>query len=234
MSGGGCGVDTVVLSYPVYLCRSDHAKPGEDFVFTGKHGSLGPVRWSRWRHESGIDLTLKGVPGRSTHAIYDGSVAKALGIIGPASVSDLVLLDKWIRGVLRHDLVNAPTIRRLDATVDVPDPEGLLRRAAVGWTPHARARYVESVINDCQTVWLHNKTRGIRVYDKFAESGEEWSRDLTRVEYQIRGHALWKAGIDRVASLTDDTVAREITPLVADLQQRRDSLQRERGQSCLR
>jgi len=222
------GIDTVTLSYPVYMTRSQHLRPGEDFVFTGKYGSLGPVRWSRWRHESGIELTMKGVPGRNTSAIFDGSVGKQLGLVGAAGLDELKLLDVWIREVLQHDLVKTPRVNRLDVCADIPDPDGALRRAAVGWRPHARARYVESVINDCETVWLHNKSRGVRVYDKFLECGHEWARELTRVEYQIRGQALEAAGFDKIANLADSSLAREIEPLVADLTRRIPS-ERETG-----
>lgn len=213
-------VDTVTLSYPVYMTRSEHLRPGDDFTFTGKFGSKGLVRWSRWRHDSGIELTMKGIPGHSTVAIFDGSVDKALGLCGSAGLDELVLLDRWIRSTVRHELVRAPSIRRLDLCADLFDPDGDLRRAAIDWQPHARARYVQNVINDGQTVWLRNQSRCIRVYAKFDECGQEWARDLTRVEYQMRGYSLNKAGFDRVARLRETDLAAEIAPLVADLRQR--------------
>lgn len=212
------GVDTVKLVWPI-----GKWEPGayEDGWGKRKGGTLGPVWWSRREHESGLDVTFKGC-GADTYAIWEGSVPKALCLAGPASGDDVRVVQDAVRGLL-NNVDGTPALRRVDLTHDAHDPERLLLDAALGWNPHARSRYVEATYDDGKsgrTVWLHNKTRGVRVYDKERECGEPWAADVVRVEYQVRGRWLGKYGLD---VLDDGFTARAdavLSPLVQELTRR--------------
>lgn len=215
------GIDTVKLSYPGFG-RFWREMPENGWVRTGDYGTVGPVWWCRYRHSDGsVEVTVKGV-GDSTRMLWEGSVPKCLGLSGPATSDCVRLLDRHVRKLMAGcgTALGIADIRRLDATEDVLDADGSLRRAALGWNPHARSRYVQAVYQDCETVFQHNKTRGVRVYDKFAESGEPWAVGITRVEYQIRGDWVDRYGLLRVDGLDDRAIDAVIAPLVADLRNR--------------
>lgn len=215
------GIDTVKLSYPGFG-RFWRSMPENGWERTGDYGTTGPVWWARYRNEDGVtECTVKGV-GDNTRLLWEGSVPKYLGVQGPADAQCLRLVDRHIRGLMDScgTRLGIADIRRIDTTEDLHDPDGLIRRAALGWNPHARSRYVQAVYQDNETVWQHNKTRGVRVYDKHKESGEPWAAGLTRVEYQIRGDWVDRYGLLRVDSVDDDGLARTIAPLVADLRNR--------------
>jgi len=188
---------------------------------------MGPVRYRSWSHPGlRVPITLKGVPGSSVALVYEGSVPKELGVYGAASGDCIDILDTYIRGLLRDAglrYVPRGRVRRLDLTCDELDPDGELRHAALGWMPHERSRYVQSVHDDRtstgHTVFQHNKTRGVRVYDKYHECKEPWALDLTRIEYQVRGLWLEKYGI-QLGCDWDDLEERVLVPLVADLKER--------------
>lgn len=172
-------------------------------------------------------LTLKVVNNGPRVLMWEQSVPKYLNVKGPCPAEAVRQVDAVIRRLNGLGALPAPFIRRLDCTMDVPDPDGRLRQAAVGWTPHSRARYVQAIYGDpasLETVWLHNKSRGVRVYDKHAECGEDWAEGLTRVEYQVRGDWLVKLGLDRLHSHTEDNSVRAIRPLVDELVERRDGV----------
>lgn len=219
------GVDTVKLSYDLraaspraswWLHHPEGAPTGG--WSRGRHyGSVGPVNWWAVEHPEGIKLTVKQC-GREAFALFEASVPKTLGVCGPSDPQHVALVDRWIRE-LAPGLPN-PAIRRLDLTHDEYDPDGVLRRAALGWKPHARARYVQAEYQDGETVWLHNKSRGVRVYDKFEESKESWALDLTRIEYQVRGDWCGKLGFDRIHDRLPEYVDRALSPLVSDLKGR--------------
>jgi len=157
---------------------------------------------------------VKGI-GHDAHLLWEGSVPKFLGIQGAAPPEAAFATDRALQRLVPG--LPHPSIRRCDLTHDVVDPDGAWRDAARGWNPHARSRYVEAVYNDGETVWQHNKTRGVRVYDKFAECGEDWAVGLTRVEYQVRGDWLGKLGLDRLYEDFDLNVKRALGPVVTDL-----------------
>lgn len=230
------GVDTVKLSYRGCdftwpLMR--HLDESMGWGFTGKHGSVGPVRWAEYRHEDGTTLRTKGIAGDPV-VLWEGSLPKYLGVCGAAEAALVRVLDRHLRSLLGPaGRVPAPTIRRLDLTHDELDPDGLLLDAAVGWNPHARSRYVQAdYLNPAdggRTVWQHNKTRGVRVYDKCAESGQEWARDVTRIEYQVRGSWLEKYGLDRIYEDLPDLCDRVLSPVVSDLRSRAGMSEAARG-----
>jgi len=208
------GVDTVKLSYPFGsgevldgLISADRDETGNRILrlgeFTSKvhnAGSNGPVRYRSWSHPNlRASVVIKGVPGSSVAAVYEGSLPKELGLCGAAPGECVGVLDSYIRGLFRETglrFMPRPKLRRVDLTHDIHDPSGAYRAAALNWNPHARSRYVQSRYQDDETVWQHNKCRGVRVYDKFAECGEEWARGLSRIEYQIRGAWIEKYGLD--------------------------------------
>jgi len=232
------GVDTVRLSYSFGTGErwSDLVSRGVDSEgraieqvggFSSRRhdsGSVGPVWWRTYAHD-GLrnSFTIKGVRGSSVVGLYEGSVPKELGVCGAAPADCVDVLDTYLRGLLREAgllYVHRGAVRRCDLTFDASDPDGLLRLAALGWNPHKRSRYTQAVHDDRategHTVFQHNKTRGVRVYDKFHECGEDWAKDLTRIEYQVRGDWLEKYGI--AVGCDWDAVERSyLGPLVADL-----------------
>lgn len=229
------GVDTVKLVYDVshiggarclesvrtFRERDLTSVPGFRVVegvhpgWSSKHyGTLGPTWWRSWSHEDKTVVTLKGC-GKQTYLIWEQSVPKFLGVLGPSEPDDVRLVDRHLRRLV--PALGTPRLRRVDVTQDFVDPGGKLRIAAIGWNPHARSRYVQSVYQDNETVWQHNKTRGVRVYDKYAEDGHEWARDLTRVEYQIRGDWLEKLDLDELHRDFGDCCDRALTPVVNGL-----------------
>lgn len=198
---------------------------------TGQYGSVGPVQYQRyelrrevctfdgkrWREGAckPLEVVVKGV-GSTRTLIWEGSVPKYLGIEGACEAECINLVDRHIR-MQTTRLLPAPTIRRLDVTCDCVDLDGVLRAAALGWNPHERSRYVQARYQDDETVWQHNKSRGVRVYDKFAECGEEWARGITRVEYQVRGDWCKRLGLDRLYWDLGRNAEAAIEPLVTDL-----------------
>ena len=231
------GVDTVKLSYDFsaldsdfdtapYACvRRGRCSPWRNKFARGgwakgkRCGTAGPVWFQEWVHEChGLSVVVKG-SGRSVSLLWEGSVPKHFGIQGAAPVEAVFLLDRKLRSCFPR--LGRPSIIRFDVTEDVFDPMGVVRAAAKGWMPHARSRYVESIHRQPggadETVWQHNKTRGIRVYDKFAEDGEDWAIGLTRVEYQVRGEWLGRYGLDRLYRDLDRNADLAIRPLVSDL-----------------
>lgn len=248
------GIDTVKLSFAlgsgalwtdnVYPMRTSDGKRGyaNGAFWSGEYagGVKGPVRYRHWTHpELRSGLTIKGVPGSSVVALWEGSVPKELGVSGVASPDLVGLLERHIRSLITREtgmrMVPLGSVRRCDITCDEYDPDGLLRLAAVGWKPHERARYVQSVHDDRtyegHTVFQHNKTRGVRVYDNYHEklmqaikerrdpAEAEWARDTTRIEYQVRGDWLKKYGLDRVDEIGKNYRS-VIEPLVVDLKSR--------------
>jgi len=220
------GVDTVKLSYSLQSTKKGWEWVNE--LGTGwrrgkNYGTMGPLWWTERVHDDGTRVVVKGI-GADAHLLWEGSVPKYLGLMGAAQPDDVRLIDRHLRRIVMPDLP-APYIRRLDLTVDVHDPKAELLDAARDWKPHARARYVEACyLNPAdggRTVWQHNKTRGVRVYEKFPESGfQEWARDLTRVEYQVRGEWCEKLGLDRLYRDLGRNVDDAIRPLVAELEMR--------------
>lgn len=235
------GVDTVKLSYPLskltdqptsYIdCQpwqyvrvrrndgtySDWREYG-GWAVGNNYGTTGPVWWTERVHADGTRVIIKGV-GKEGTLLWEQSVPKFLGICGAAHPDDVRVVDRHIRRLLPG--LPVPNVRRCDVTEDIEDEDGSLRRAALGWNPHARSRYVQARYAEDETVWQHNKTRGVRVYDKFAESGEEWAYGLTRVEYQIRGAWLERLGLDRLNVDFAKNCQNAIMPLVAELETRR-------------
>lgn len=194
------------------------------------HGSRGPVRFRVWYHDrvpgAGDGpgrVVAKGVPGAGVYLLWEGSVPKAFRVCGPAQADLVGVLDARLRELFRDvagcSVVGFGAVRRLDTTHDVHDPHGRIRTAAIGWNPHARSRYVEARYQSDETVWQHNKSRGVRVYDKFAECGEDWARELTRIEYQIGAAWCDKYGID-VSPRLGETVDKVMRPIVEELQER--------------
>lgn len=222
------GVDTVKLAYDLRpLCDVDDSGWGDtsDLAFSGsgwemgkRYGSTGPVRWQEWINEGeGIRVTVKGTRGRPT-LLWEGSVPKLLGICGAAPADSVRIVDRFLRGALPR--IGNPRVRRLDLTHDVEDWDGCVALAAIGWNPHARSRYVQAVYQDGETVFLHNKSRGVRVYDKFAECGEPWAEGLTRIEYQMRGDWVGKTGCGHLHGRFAEFADRALEPLVSDLMSR--------------
>lgn len=223
------GVDTVKLSYdhtildvpfmsgPYCCSRRGSCSPWQHFATGGwrkgaKRGSAGPVRYQEWIHDvEDVRVIVKGA-GSDIRLLWEGSVPKLLGIDGAAEPDAVFLVDRFLRSLIPG--LPMPDVRRCDVTADFLDPDGRLLSAAVDWNPHDRSRYTQSVHHDRSsdgaTVWQHNKTRGVRVYDKFAESlldyrkrGRRpcealWAAGLTRVEYQVRGEWLGRYGLDRL------------------------------------
>lgn len=220
------GVDTVKLSYPLQSTKQGWEWVNE--LGTGwsrgkNYGTMGPLWWTERVHEDGTRVVVKGI-GADAHLLWEGSVPKFLGLIGPAEPEYVRLVDRHLRTIVMSDLP-APWIRRCDLTEDRLDPDGLLRAAARDWKPHSRARYTESEHHDPttggHTVWQHNKSRGVRVYDKYRESGlAPWALDLSRVEYQVRGAWCEKLGIDRLYMDFGRNCNAAIAPLVAELEMR--------------
>lgn len=219
------GVDTVKLSYDlektVWGTQAFlHQPPDDEGWRPGKnYGSKGPLWWTERIHADGTRVVVKGV-GPAGTLLWEQSVPKYLGLCGPAEPDDVRLIDRHLRKLVGYSLP-APSIRRCDVTHDCLDPDGLLRIAALGWNPHSRSRYTQARYAQDETVWQHNKTRGVRVYDKFAESGEEWARGITRVEYQVRGAWLEKMGLDRLYTDFARNCEHVIMPLVAELENRK-------------
>lgn len=194
----GVGVDTVKLVYDVRSYGHVLLDRGGEAWKRKEYGTVGPVWWQRREHPDGTVLTLKGC-GKECYAIFEGSVPKYLGIVGPADPDDCRVVDRHLRRLV--PVLPRAVVRRVDVTEDVYDPTGIYREAARGWNPHPRSRYTEAVYAGGETVWQHNKCRGVRVYDKFAESGESWAEGITRIEYQIRGDWVGRYGL---ASLTPE------------------------------
>lgn len=214
------GVDTVKLSYDLRPVQYS-GDGGAAWLFrhgwehTKRYGSSGPVHWHEWKHSGeGLKIITKGVTS-ATSMLWEGSLPKAMGIVGPADPDCVQLLDRWIRRAVPN--IGNPAIRRIDLTHDVYDPEGAWRKAAVGWNPHARSRYVQAVYQDGETVWQHNKSRGVRVYDKFEESGEPWAIGQTRVEYQVRHGWPEKLGLGKIHSRFAEYCDAALNPIVSDL-----------------
>lgn len=222
------GVDTVKLSYPLEQSAwgtrrfLDQAPdPDDGWVHGRNYGTSGVMWWTERIHADGTRVVIKGV-GSEGHMLWEGSVPKFLGIAGAADPDHVRLIDDHLRRIT-HCKLPAPWIRRCDVTSDHLDPEGSLLDAAINWNPHARSRYVQGVYDNRtegrqgRTVWQHNKTRGVRVYEKYPECGEEWARDLTRIEYQIRGDWLQKYGLDRLYTDFSRSADRALDPVVSDL-----------------
>lgn len=221
------GIDTIKLSYPTFRRFNAGALGRAGWLpVRGKHGCLGPVWFSRYSHESlGLEVTFKGV-GDKPRMLWEGSVPKALGVLGVADAGLVSVLDEALQGsidaspVLRG-LLGVPDVLRVDVTRDFHDPDRKLLAGAIGWMPHERSRYVEEQIRKpdgpLETVWLHNKTRGVRVYDKEAEDGRPWSVGVVRLEYQVRGDWVDRYGLKRVRSISDDRLGEVIDPLAAEL-----------------
>lgn len=134
------------------------------------------------------------------------------------------LVDKHLREITGIFDLPRPDVRRFDVTEDVHDPDRAILEAAKGWNPHSRSRYKQSEHSEIggptQTVWQHNKTRGVRVYNKHDECGEDWAVDLTRIEYQVRGDWLERMGLNRLTMSLGENADRAILPLVAELEMR--------------
>lgn len=221
------GIDTVKLSYPMR-----ETQPGWEWVqdlesgwSRGRlYGTMGPLWFTERVHEDGTRVVIKGI-GADAFLLWEGSVPKFLGIAGVSEPDDVRVVDQHLRRIGPKGLPR-PTLRRVDLTEDVHDPNGTLRRAALGWKPHSRARYRQAEYHDPttggHTVFQHNKSRGVRVYDNFADKQLEWARDTTRIEYQMRGDWLQKQGLDRLYEDFDRNCARTMDPLVAELLMRRD------------
>jgi hypothetical protein len=220
------GVDTVKLSYP--LKRSEYGWRWVDeslrrgWSRTKKFGTMGVSWWCERVHEDGTLVRVKGV-GEDAYLLWEGSVPKFLGVAGAADPDLVRMVDRHVRRVTDGALP-LPDLRRCDVTSDFRDPDRLLLDAALGWNPHARSRYSQGVHDDRgtggHTVFQHNKTRGVRVYDKGSESGEAWALGVSRIEYQIRGDWLQRYGLDRLYEDFGSSADRAIAPVVADLLQR--------------
>lgn len=213
------GIDTVKLLSPLPFAARLHLNEALSVVKNG-NGRKGVVWWQSYDvPELGTRLVAKGVGASSGFLIWEGSVPKVLGSEGVCAAEDV---RPWV-GALQDatgGLFDASTAYcgRVDCTRDVYDPDGDYRRAAVGWKPHDRARYVQAVYQGLETVWLHNKTRGVRVYDKHAEDGREWSEGLTRIEYQVRGDWVAKLGLrSPLSDVFAGNVAAAVQPVVDDL-----------------
>jgi hypothetical protein len=212
------GIDTAKLSYKLSGRWWDYADQ-DGFRKTKNYGTKGMLWWSERIHDDGTRLVVKGI-GTDAYALWEASVPKYLGLISTADPADLRLVDQHIRSLASNARLPAPNIRRLDLTEDLFDPDGALRAAAIGWNPHARSRYVQARYQDDETVWQHNKSRGVRVYDKYQECQQEWARDLTRIEYQVRGDWCQKLGVDRLYRDFETMAQRALDPVVLDLQRR--------------
>jgi hypothetical protein len=175
---------------------------------------MGVSWWCERIHEDGTLVRVKGV-GEDAYLLWEGSVPKFLGVAGAADPDLVRMVDRHVRRVADGALP-LPDLRRCDVTADFRDPDRLLLSAALAWNPHARSRYVQAVYND-ETVWQHNKTRGVRVYDKFAECGEAWAAGVSRVEYQIRGDWLQRYGLDRLYEDFGRSADLALRPVVSDL-----------------
>ena len=219
------GVDTVKLAYDLRpLCDAYDSGWGDTSALADgasgwsvgkRYGSTGPVRWQEWINDAeGLRVTVKGVRGRPT-MLWEGSLPKALGVAGVVEPETVRIWDRYLRELLPY--IGQPRIRRLDLTHDVEDFDGSVRQAAVGWNPHARSRYVEAVYQSGETVWQHNKSRGVRVYDKFEESQELWAMGLTRIEYQMRGDWCGKVGCGHLHSRFGDYARAALDPVVESL-----------------
>lgn len=227
------GIDTVKLSYqfepvrhsfddrPWASTRNGRRSPWLHFSRGGwcetMNGKTGPVWWRRMDHVSDVAVTIKGC-GSDVRVLWEGSVPKFLhheGAIQAWAVEDV---DRELRGLIPR--LGRPDVRRVDLTEDLFDPMGVYRAAAIGWSPHPRSRYVQGRYQDDETVWLHNKSRGVRVYDKFAECEEPWAEGITRVEYQTRGDWCKKLGLDRLYEDFARNADRSLSELVADLEHR--------------
>lgn len=222
------GVDTVKLSYRLGEfsdgSRWGPCRPEGGWHFTGKHGTQGPVWWAEYRHEDGTVVRTKGV-GTDAVALWEGSVPKYLGVVGAADPSLVRCVDSHLRELFGARGVPAPYVRRVDVTHDELDPDGRWLEAARGWNPHTRSRYRQAEhlnrTDGGRTVAQMNKSRMIRVYEKYPESGFlECYRDVTRVEYQMRGEWCVKMNVDRLYSDFEDSCDRALLPLVDDLRSR--------------
>lgn len=222
------GVDTVKLAYDLRpLCDSLDCGWGDTSALADgcsgwnmgkRYGSTGPVHWQEWVNEdNGLRVTVKGVRGRPT-MLWEGSLPKLLGVAGVVEPETVRILDRYLRGLVPG--IGQPRVRRLDLTHDVLDFNGSVRRAALGWNPHARSRYVQADYQGGQTVWQHNKSRGVRVYDKYEECGESWAMGLTRIEYQMRGDWCGKVGCGHLHSRFGEYARAALEPLVLSLLER--------------
>jgi len=179
-------------------------------------GSKGKV-WYRGYDvpDLGTSITVKGIGQAAPFVMWEGSVPKILGLQGVASDADVLAWEDTLRSYL--SFFDGSYRGRVDVTCDLDDPDGILRQAAKGWKPHDRARYVEAVYQGGETVWIHNKRRGVRVYDKFAECGFDWARGKSRVEYQIRGDWVQRLGLRDSRVHLGHNARESVLPLVSDL-----------------
>lgn len=232
------GVDTVVFSYDLHKFIDGPRRGGSLWVDDvvqeletvqckpTKDGRQGVCHWVRMKHDTlDSEFTIKCVHNGPAVLMWEGSVQKLLALKGEVPAECVRVADRWIRQQpeLRH--LPAPDIRRVDLCADVEDHHGDLREAMKGWRPHARARYVEAEYVDPSTgghtVWLHNKSRGVRAYDKFAETGrQEWAYGLTRIEYQVRHGWIEKLGLGRLYKDFASNCDAALAPLVQELCQR--------------
>lgn len=233
------GVDTVKLSYrfgdvdrafscgPFVCTRRGRSTPWRHFsqggwTKTGKRGTVGPVWYQEYFHEFfDLRVVVKGCSDQ-VYLLWEGSVPKHLGVLGACHPDMVRLVDEQLRSCWPR--LGRPVITRCDVTEDFHDPDKSLLTAAVDWNPHERSRYTQSIHEDRAsggvTVWQHNKTRGVRVYDKGAESGEQWAEGLVRVEYQVRGDWLGRYGLDRLYSDFARNCGRALGPVTESLLQR--------------
>jgi len=177
------GVDTlqIVVEVPWGWDEVTHENGLE---LTKKHGSHGAMWWREFRGVNDERFVYKGCSPYSGWLVWEGSAPKALGLERPADSGDIGRLLRTLAD--SYAGFGMPRFSRVDLVSDSLDPDRQLLDLAVGWRPHARSRYVEAVYQGGQTVFLHNKSRGIRIYDKHEESGSEAYRDVVRVEYQLR------------------------------------------------
>lgn len=207
--------DTSVLCEGLLSRRGLKGVSATGWKLGNRYGSTGPVRWHEWIHaDEGVRVTVKGVAGRPT-MLWEGSVPKFLGVQGVAEPETARIVDRFLRSLVPG--LGQPRVRRLDVTQDLVDWDGVIRRSAKGWNPHARSRYVQADYQDGETFFLFNKSRAVRVYDKFAEDGEPWAEGLTRVEYQMHGDWCGKMGCGHLHSRFCDHARLALEPLVSDL-----------------
>lgn len=216
------GIDTVKLVAPMVegRSRSIHLNPHLEPLPRGKGtGRKGPVWWNSYRvPDLNTTVTVKGCGAASAYLLWEGSVPKILGLAGVAQASDVLAWEQSLAEVL--PAFHSAHRSRVDVTADVTDPDAVVRACALGWKPHERARYVQAVYQGLETVWLHNKTRGVRLYDKYAECGQPWAEGMTRVEYQIRGDWVKRHGLATSTDTLEVNASLAIMPLLMDLRDR--------------
>lgn len=215
----GVSADTVKVLFPSkqYAVRG----VGPCVEFTGKSGLSGPTYWAEYRSvdDSALRFVLKGC-GRDSWLIWEGSVPKALGLPSCTGTEVQSFVDYLRSRLWSIEFRGEPYFGRVDACVDVFDPERRLLRSARGWSPHRRTKYTEAVYQGGETVMLWNKRRAVRVYDKELESGLSEYRDKVRVEYQMRSSWVRKMGLATITGIWDDLLAESVTPLVDALSDR--------------